>query len=72
MAPKRLHNNAVTRVADKFGGLTAFADLIKVPPSTVRSWSNRGGHIPGRHHAAILALGKKMCKRVTPAMLVNV
>lgn len=73
MAPMRRTNTAVTRVADRFGGLAPFAALLGLPPSTVRSWNNRdGGRIPSRHHTTILALAKKHRKRVTPAMLVNV
>lgn len=73
MAPPRRTNTAVTRVADKFGGLAGFARLLRLPPSTVRSWNNRdGGRIPSRHHLSILALAKKHRKRVRPGDLVNV
>ena len=57
-------------VADKFGGLKAFADALDMSMSTVHRWLVRGT-IDGKHHDAIQAAAKRLNVRMKPADFVD-
>lgn len=57
-------------VADKFGGLKAFADALGLSMSTVHRWLVRGT-IDGKHHAAIQDAAKRLNVRMKPADFVD-
>ena len=45
-------------IADRFGGLSAFAKALDKTPSTVHRWL-ASGLIPSRHQAAVLEAAKR-------------
>lgn len=57
-------------VAEKFGGLKAFADALELSMSTVHRWLVRGT-IDGKYHDAILAAAKGKSVRLKPADFVD-
>lgn len=74
MPPVRKNRNtAVERVADKLGlNFAEFGDALGISRWSPGYWNRAGGHIPGKHHRAIMALAKKKRVRVTAKDLVNV
>jgi len=45
--------NTAIRIIDKFGTATRLAELMKMPPTTVRSW-RKSGYIPAKHQATVI------------------
>ena len=50
--------NTAAHVIDKFGTAKSLADLLKIPPTTVRSW-RVSGYIPAKHQATIMNAAKR-------------
>ncbi len=48
--------NTAAQIIDKFGTGTKLAQLLDIPPTTVRSWRT-SGYIPAKHQLAVIKAG---------------
>lgn len=58
--------NTAANIIDKFGTAKALADLLRLPPTTVRSW-RVSGYIPAKHQTTILNAAQRAGIVVRPA-----
>ena len=52
-------------VIETFGGVLETARLLRIRHSAVSHWKRRDGRVPGKRHKEILALARRMRKRLT-------
>lgn len=58
--------NYVSKIIEKFGGTRQMARLVEKPPSTVRSWGERGS-IPDKEKPQVLAAAQAHRIALEPA-----